>query len=66
MVPLCLKILSELNMYPSLMMPMQKQATGKAAWGHATCYVMVKSVEYVGQPTYICQIQSPIMLLLKF
>ena len=53
-------------MYPSLMMPMQKQATGKAAWGHATCYVMVKSVEYVGKPTYICQIQSPIMFLLKF
>ena len=53
-------------MYPSLMMSMQKQATGKAAWGHATCYVMVKSIEYVGQPTYICQIQSPIMFLLKF
>ena len=24
---------------------MQKQGTGKAAWGHAMCYVMVKSVE---------------------
>ena len=36
MVHLCLKILSELNMYLPLMMPMQKQATGKAAWGHAT------------------------------
>ena len=35
-------------MHPLLMMPMQKQATGKAAWGHAKCYVMVKSVECVG------------------
>ena len=44
--------------YP-LIMPMQKQATGKAAWGHATCCVMVKSVECVGQtksnhPSYFC------------
>ena len=31
-------------------MPMQKQATGNGAWGHATCYVMVKSVECIGQP----------------
>ena len=40
-------------MYPPLMMPMQKQGTGKAVLGHATCYVMVKSVECVGQPTYV-------------
>ena len=36
-------------MHPPLIMPMQKQTTGKAAWGHAMCYVMVKSVECVGQ-----------------